>query len=268
MSKGKVFLVLAVVAVALISTALIKALRFPDAIRSDAERIAAGSPYCLALPGAHRPVTRWLDLTPFVARGNRLRQHLVLYVEAPNGIEGYHWSYGSSKFNPGAIGMQHCLPQRDFLSEMKDERPGFYFVLDGSAYVIPPEFEASHIEEDFISLDFGSKKKRVAGNDYVEIGLAQVERWRRMASDGIPVLGAAGQSLRTEGDYGFSVRDYDTSGQLQQEFRCLYGKNLCVLEFVAPPGLFHVALDETSVELVPQIRQRILDTWQGFQLPL
>lgn len=89
-----------------------------------------------------------------------------------------------------------------------------------------------------------------------------------MASDGIPVLGAAGQSLRTEGDYGFSVRDYDTSGQLQQEFRCLYGKNLCVLEFVAPPGLFHVALDETSVELVPQIRQRILDTWQGFQLPL
>lgn len=241
-------------------------MRFPAVMRADAERIATGRPYCLALPGHHRPVMRWFDLTPFVARGNRLRQHLVLYVETPKGIEAYHWSYGSSRFNPRALGMQHCLPRSNFLREMKDERPGFYFVLDGSAYIIPPKFEASHLNEDFISLDFGLKKKHLGGKDHIKIGLASVERWRRRAGEGRPVLGVEGQSLRTEGPYGFSIRDFETSGQLQQEFRCLYGTSLCVLEFAAPPGLFHVVIDDTTSASVTETKKHILSVWQGFRL--
>jgi hypothetical protein len=240
---------------------------FPQLIRSDALRIAGDRPYCLAVPDAHRPVQGWWDLTPFIARGNWLRQHLVLFVEGANGLEGYHWSYSESQFNPGAMGMQHCLPRLGFLDELRNDGPGFYFVMGGTAYLIPREFNAGHGNEDFIALDFGLTQRRPGGRDHVMIGAASVERWQRESIGQPTPEMTIGQRLRTEGAYGFSIRDFEHLGQIQQEFRCLSKERLCVLEFVAPPGVFHVVLDDTSVEMVPTVKQGILDTWEGFKLP-
>lgn len=232
----------------------------------NAVQVAASRPYCLALASLHRPVQSNLDLTLLFAKGDRLSPHMMLWVEQGDAIEAYSWSYWQQRFLPGLpMGvLRNCHPRTDFLATLTPAAPGMHVSLGPSDYVIPPEYSPDHVDDTYISLNFTPESALNRGHDSVEWGEKSIGHWQTSDAQSRTFAPKEAARVRSDGPYGFIIRDFDGHGQLVQIFSCNSAK-FCGLEFFSVPFLFNVYLPPTDPDDVAKIRQRIESLWYSFR---
>lgn len=237
-----------------------------SSMRKNAEQVAAGRPYCLALPSQHRPVQRDLDLTVLVARGDRLSPHMMLWVDQGETVEAYTWSYGRQRFQPDLpFGvLRNCRPRQHFLANLAPAAPGMHISIGQADYVIPPEFSPRHVNDDYITLKFGQESALRATRDSIEWDEQSISRWRNWDTQPQTVAPKRAATVLSEGANGFNIRNFDDQGELVQKFSCNSAK-ICRLEYFSGPILFNVFMPLTDPNDVPEIRERIEALWDGFR---
>lgn len=235
-------------------------------IRPEAESTAAGRPYCLALPSRHRPVRNDFDLTPLIARGNRLSPHLMLWIEEADAIKPYVWSYWRSSFQPGLPGgaMRNCRPNSDFLDNPPPVAREMQFALGEDYYIIPPEYSPTHANDDYFSLTPEPGLIHDAAKIAVERGEDAIARWRTRDAQSSPTVPGAAVKRRSEGKGWYIVRDFDERGDLIQKIQCKIDVR-CRLEFSSGPFFFDVFLPPTAAEDLPKVRTDVEALWLSFR---
>lgn len=250
----------------LIFIALGLAAMWASSMHKSAEQVAAGRPYCLALPSRHRPVQSDLDLTLLVARGDRLSPHMMLWVEQGETVEAYSWSYGRQRFQPDLVFgvMRNCRPRQDFLANLTPAAPGMHISLGQADYVIPPEFSPDHANDTYVTLKFGQESALRVKQVSVEWGEQSINRWRNWDTQSQTFAPNSAATVRSEGENGFNIRNFGDQGELVQKFSCNSAKS-CRLEFFSGPFLFDVFLLLTDPEDVPEVRTRLEALWRSFR---
>jgi hypothetical protein len=126
--------------------AILGATAFPARLRANAEFLANGAPYCVALINRGRPPANMHELALLTIDKSENRHHAILLIGAGTGAKVAHWSYWRMAFMPGVRRPQlpdgiPCIPRRGFFDTLGVSQDTLVSLPSG-AYSIPAEFNA------------------------------------------------------------------------------------------------------------------------------
>ena len=150
--------------IALVSLA---GLFYPQIVIRNAEHIAQGNPYCIALNTSNFDHTDTEDLT-FFTMTKSSDNHAFLLVEQGNEFLPYHWSYRRMEFVSGVSSSSiGCRPQKNFAKSVlqsypKPENVEVYFknVFLTIPQIYTPTFSTNYISISAVAPDFHAVEKQ------------------------------------------------------------------------------------------------------------
>lgn len=241
--------------------------RWLKAMERSARQIAGDRPYCLALPSLHRPVESTLDRSLLVANGNSSSPHMMLWVEAEAGMTSYIWSYRRKEFRQeqplGAV--RSCQPRRDFLSDLRPQRPGMHIAMGENYFVIPIVYDPKHQNDNFLSLKMPESEipplRSASISLHIDAARILTKEDQRQGAAQPPAMDGV---VRQDGEQWFALRTYAADGALLEKFECQLQKR-CRLQFSSGTLFFDLHMASIAPEEVPGVKRAFERLLDGFR---